>query len=132
MSERTEIPPLDIVAFIVAMIGGPVMVTMLTFWLALIPVYAVVIGGIPYLVIGTPMALWMALRGPITVERALQWSGLTILVLTGAIAVFTAFTTEGEAFAATLMIGGVCAVFGMAWAGTTGWIYVAMTREEKV
>jgi XapX domain-containing protein len=130
MSERTEIQPLHIGAFALAMIGGPLLVTACTFWVIFIPVFALVFGGIPYLVIGTPMALWMALTGPVTAARGAVWGGLTILsLMAGTIvgAIFTQSTAEIPAIAA---IGGTSALFAMLWAGTTGWLYGALTTPK--
>jgi hypothetical protein len=132
MSEKTEIPPLHVAAFAVSMIAGPLLFTALTFWVALIPVYALAFGGIPYLVIGTPIALWMALYGPVTIERALKWSGLTILFFTAAGSLIAALTNSGEWVPAVLAIGVFSAFFGMAWSATTGWLYAAMTNEKAV
>ncbi|MCU0800862.1 MAG: hypothetical protein MUD11_03655 [Rhodobacteraceae bacterium] len=132
MTETSETKPLHIVAFVLAMPGGPLLVTALTFWMAYIPVYAVLIGGLPYLVIGTPMALLMALWGPVTVERALQWSGLTILCLTAATALVVLAIGGGEGLGLVLIVGLVSAIFGMGWAAASGWLYGAMTNEKTV
>jgi hypothetical protein len=132
MSEKTEIPPLHIGAFVLAMVGGPILFTVVTIWAYFIPAFALLFGGLPYLAIGTPMALWMALTGPVTVERSLQWSGLTILFLTAACILFVVVTGSSDDGPAVLAMGGISAVFGMAWAGTTGWLYAAMTKEKAV
>jgi hypothetical protein len=130
MSERTEIQPLNIGAFVLAMIGGPLLVTAFTFWVMFIPVFALVLGGLPYLVIGTPMALWMALTGPVTAARGAAWGGLTILFLTaGAIISDTLISTSTDS-SAILLLGAVSAVFAVLWAGTTGWIYTAITTPK--
>jgi hypothetical protein len=130
MSENTEIQPLRIGAFAVAMIGGPLLVTACTFWYMFIPVIALIVGGIPYLVIGTPMALWMALTGPVTGARGAVWGGLTILFLTaGAILGASIFATTAEV-PAILTVGGFSALFATLWAGTTGWLYSALTAPK--
>ena len=129
MSETTEIQPLRIGPFILAMIGGPLIVTIVTFW-AIIPAYALVLGGIPYLVIGTPIALWMALSGPVTVERSIVWAGATILAITLPIALFAAFAGSADGVGGVLIIGLVCAIFAMAWAATTGWLYITLTKPK--
>ncbi|MGL4322221.1 MAG: hypothetical protein ACRCS3_15290 [Paracoccaceae bacterium] len=130
MSETTEIQPLHIGAFTAAMIGGPLLVTACTFWAMFIPVAALVVGGIPYLVIGTPMALWMALTGPINGARGATWGGQTILFLmAGAILGDAIFTTTADV-PAILAVGGISALFAMLWAGTTGWLYRRLTIPQ--
>lgn len=54
----------DPVAFFLALIGGPLMFTLLTFWLLFIPVFALWIGGPLYLLIGVPMLLHHLGRHP--------------------------------------------------------------------
>ena len=53
-AQRNLIGP---VAFFVALIGGPLLVTAATLWLV-IPVFALMLGGPLYLAIGTPLLLW--------------------------------------------------------------------------
>jgi hypothetical protein len=78
MSETTEIPPLDPIAFVAALILAPLLFTLLTFWALLIPVGALLYGGIPYLVLGTPILLMMLLGGPCTVNRMANAAMITI------------------------------------------------------
>jgi hypothetical protein len=131
MSETTEIQPLHVGAFAAAMVGGPLIVTLCSFWILLIPVFALVIGGIPYIVIGTPMALWMALTGPVTFERGARWGGLTILFITAGAILLAVITAQTEAVSAILIVGCVSTLFAMLWAGTTGGIYRAMTKPRN-
>jgi hypothetical protein len=130
MSENTEIQPLRIGAFAVAMIGGPLLVTACTFWYMFIPVIALFVGGIPYLVIGTPMALWMALTGPVTGARGAVWGGLTILFLMAGAILAAVFLQKTVDIPAILTWGGFSALFAMLWAGTTGWLYNALTSPK--
>ncbi len=58
MTEHNEIHsryPVDMVAFVVALIGAPLVVAVLGFWAALVPVFAVPFGAIPYLLFGAPL-----------------------------------------------------------------------------
>ena len=132
MSEETEINPLNIGAFVLAMIGGPLIVTALTFWMAFIPVFALVFGGIPFLLIGTPMALWMALTGPITFERGAKWGGLTILFITASAIIFTTAIQQSDDVGFVLGVGGVSAVFATFWAGAAAGLYNAMTKPKSI
>lgn len=48
-------------AFYAALLLAPILVALLFFWILLIPVFALFLGFIPYLLVGTPM-LWLELR----------------------------------------------------------------------
>ncbi|MCX7566900.1 hypothetical protein OS189_11170 [Sulfitobacter sp. F26169L] len=48
----------DPVAFFAALIGGPILFTLLSFWALLIPVAALILGAPFYLLVGTPVLLW--------------------------------------------------------------------------
>lgn len=129
MSETTEIPLLDPVAFFIALIAGPIVFTLLTFWIFYIPAIALVVGGVPYLVIGTPLLLYMALTGPVSGERAAMWAGLTNAALT-AVGVVCAliFGTPGDA-GGIAVFGVFCIGFGMAWAAAFGIMYRNIADE---
>jgi hypothetical protein len=130
MSEKKEISPLDPVAFAFAMIGGPILVTLCTIWIMFIPGFALLIGGIPYLVIGTPLALLMALTGPVTAGRSAIWGAMTIICITAPFAAVTGLMQQGGDAAGVLFIGAVSALFATLWAATSGWIYSGMTTPE--
>ena len=64
MTDNTKILlVLDPIAFVSALIGAPLLVTLFTFYLY-IPVVALVFGTPVYLVVGTPILLWMVTRVP--------------------------------------------------------------------
>jgi len=46
---------IDPTAFFAALILAPLLVALLGFWIALIPVVAVILGGLPYLLVGGPL-----------------------------------------------------------------------------
>ena len=62
-------------AFAGALVLTPLVVALLFFWLLLIPVFAVVIGAVPYLVFGTPVLLWMVARYPLD-EDVFAYGGM--------------------------------------------------------
>lgn len=65
MTDKVEVlETFDPMAFVLALIGAPILVAVFGFWLLLIPVFAVVFGGPVYLVFGTPVFLWMVTRYP--------------------------------------------------------------------
>lgn len=55
--------PFDVIAFVGALVLAPIAVTALSF-LLVIPLFALVLGGPIYLIIGTPVLLWMVGRYP--------------------------------------------------------------------
>ncbi len=130
MSEKNEIAPLNPVAFAVAMICGPLLVTICTIWMYFIPAFALVVGGIPYLVIGTPLALLMAMTGPVSAGRGATWGAVTIICCTIPYAAVTGLMQDGDDAMGVLAYGAVCGVFAAAWAATSGWIYSAMTTPK--
>jgi hypothetical protein len=81
MSETTEIPPLDPVAFFAALILAPLLFTLMTFWVFFIPVFALIFGAVPYLVIGTPVILMLLLRYRCTKARAASAGFLCAAIL---------------------------------------------------
>jgi hypothetical protein len=128
MSDQQPNTALHIGPFLVAMVAGPLLVTVCTFWLMYIPVYALIFGGIPYLVIGLPIAVLMSRTGPVNVERALAWSGLTIVIITAVATLPAAILGEQDSVWFVLAFGGVSIIFGAAWAATSAWVYGQMTR----
>lgn len=70
MTAKPDIPPtLDPLAFVLALVLAPLLVALVFFWALLIPVFAVIFGGLPYLVFGTPVLLWLATRAPLRPGR---------------------------------------------------------------
>ena len=131
MSETTEIQPLRIGPFIFAMICGPLLFTLCTFWIYLIPLYAFMFGGIPYLVIGFPLAIALARTGPVTTDRAIAWAGFTILIPT-AIAIVPIALIEGrDSVQFTLAFSAASLVFGVGWSASSAWIYGALTKVTR-
>ena len=121
----------DPTAFVLALVGGPVIFTLLTFWLLLVPVFALVIGGLPYLAIGTPLLLVHLRYHPARVGGIVK---LAVLGLLGGVLVFlalvllrsddtwTGFLAAGAMFA-------VCLPFAAGWAAAFALLYRAMARD---
>lgn len=122
---RTAARPLDMVALTVALIGGPLIVTVATFYM-FVPVFALGMGGPIYLIAGFPaMSIWFARRRvsaeavagvAFCVNAGLMVFACTIGVVFGA----------GEAMGLALFYLIFGSVFAMAWGGVTGWIYVKL------
>lgn len=54
--------PINLLAFACALIGGPLIVALALFW-AIIPLFALEYGFLPYVLLGTPVGLFMLSRG---------------------------------------------------------------------
>ncbi|MEM7720528.1 MAG: hypothetical protein AAF222_15115 [Pseudomonadota bacterium] len=52
---------IHLIAFAIALFAAPFVVALLTFWVYLIPVFAILFGGPTYLLFGTPV-LWLCVR----------------------------------------------------------------------
>lgn len=118
----------DPVAFSVALIGGPLFVTAVSFWLLFIPVLALIIGGPFYVLVGGPMVLahlhrhrgsqssiiWLACRTIIIVSIL----GMLACVLAG----------HPDAVYAIILLSFPAMIFGFLWAWAFGWIYFNLRR----
>ena len=135
MTKTKELPlPFDIVAFAGALIGGPVLATIVLCWL-IIPLFALAFGGPVYLVIGTPVLLWMVGRYPPEVWRFALAGFAANLALCGLIvAADTVIPAErgtrgiGDTFG--LAAWGV--VFGPIWAGSFAACYRKFNRMTRL
>ncbi|MEM8578201.1 MAG: hypothetical protein AAGF60_10145 [Pseudomonadota bacterium] len=69
----------DPVAFFIALIGAPLLVTLASFWLFLIPVFALVLGGPIYLILGTPLLLFHLRRDEGKSDSIVALAMMTVL-----------------------------------------------------
>jgi hypothetical protein len=122
MSETTETPPLDPVAFVAALILAPLLFTLLTFWVVLIPVAALFIGGLPYLILGTPVLLMMLLQGPCTMGR-MALAGMFTIAITFALAVMGNIALGSKDLSEVIGLGLCSMIFAPLWAATFAKLY---------
>lgn len=120
---------IDPVAFFAALILGPLLFTLMSFWALFIPVFALAFGGPVYLVVGTPLLLWYLRRhdgapGDLAVP-ALKALGIAALFLM----ITAAATANKELLDATLWYIGFGLIFGPAWAYFFGMIYARLRRD---
>ncbi|MCV6586687.1 MAG: hypothetical protein OIF47_14240 [Marinibacterium sp.] len=114
---------LDPVAFALAMVGGPVLIGLLGAPLLLIPSFAVIIGGIPYLVIGTPvLALYLRHNPPQPGKIALLafLADAAVLLLVSIVASNSGDPSDTELATLALACG---LVFAPLWGATTAVLY---------
>jgi len=125
---------IDPVAFFIALIGGPLLFTAATFWLALIPVFALALGAIPYLVVGIPVLLLHLRRHPPEVDRISTTALKAFLVLWATVCagawlrnMSAVDAVDLAALAGIILIFG--SVFSLCWGACFGWLYRALARD---
>ncbi len=120
---------IDPVAFVLAMIGGPLMFTLASFWLLLIPVGALIFGTLPYLVLGTPVLLIYLSRHPAKPWQLAILALLTLFCLSIGLSVGAMINrnnTTVDIALITLIFG---SLFAPSWAACTGLIYNKLCRD---
>ena len=121
----------DPLAFFVALIGAPLLVTALTFWAYLIPVFALIFGAVPYLLLGTPALLVFLPRYG---SGALKIALLAFCVMGAALAVvallFAAFPANQD-LQFILQLGSFGLIFAPLWGAAFGWIYGPMAEARS-
>lgn len=119
-----------LVPFLIALILSPIITALLTFWVYLIPVFAVIFGAPSYLLFGTPV-LWLC------VKRYGAHPGVTAMF---------AFATNLMSFFPVLLychfalrepqmaifIVGFGAIFAPLWGFAFGVLYNCMVSQPKV
>ncbi|WP_299871726.1 hypothetical protein [uncultured Sulfitobacter sp.] len=120
---------IDPVAFFVALLGGPLLVTALSFWMLFIPVFALAFGGPFYLLIGTPLLLWHLRRtgGETRDIAALAFFANLMIFPLGAVA--AVLTHDKEIFTGAMFIVCFGMIFAPAWAWGFGYLYNRLRRD---
>lgn len=123
----THTPPLDPIAFFVALVTAPLAFTALSFWVLLIPVGALVLGYLPYLFLGTPVLLSVLLRGPATkgaiIDAALSVTGAVAM----AVVAFGAIR-EPDMLWTLIFLALISLLFAGLWAATFASLYARLYR----
>ncbi len=122
---------IDFGAFFYALIIAPISVAVLGFWILLIPVMALIIGGLPYLVIGGPiMAIFLQYQKPTI-------AGFALLGAAGNIAAYAVARMALSAGYITTYASQIDFVFkwGMIfspiWTGVFAYIYCQNLTSEN-
>lgn len=134
ITENTANPRyiIDPVAFFGALVGGPILFTAATFWILYIPVFALAVGGIPYLLVGAPVLL-IHLR-----YRPAQVGGIAWLAFLSFAAAWVAVTLVlllanpdelGGTFAFSVIVLAFGTFFSTCWGASFGWLYTALARD---
>ena len=131
-SPRLERQKIDIGAFFFALIIAPISVAVLGCWILLMPVIALIIGGLPYLFIGGPvMAVFLRYRKPSIGAFALL--GVITNFATHVLArvlIGAGYMTEYSLRVDFVFMWGM--VFAPIWAGTFAYIYCKSAIPSKI
>jgi len=103
--------------------------TLFSFWVFFVPVFALVLGGPAYLVIGTPLLLWH-LRHYHGNPDDLAWLAFKAVAI-GAVGVITvaALTENDDLIGGSIVFSGFAAFFGPVWAYSFGRVYARLRRN---
>ncbi|MFK7754780.1 MAG: hypothetical protein AB8B51_19815 [Sedimentitalea sp.] len=123
---------IDPVAFAVAIIAGPVLVTLFTFWLVFVPVFALVMGGPIYLIIGVPVLMWDLSRNPASAERISLMALLAIAILCVGTWAYGALINDDSLMSISIFYGIFGGIFAPIWGYVTGKVYLRMRRDLYV
>ncbi|MEP1793022.1 hypothetical protein [Parasphingorhabdus sp.] len=120
---------IDPVAFFIALIAGPLLFTAASFWVMLIPVFALGLGGPLYLAIGTPLLLWY-LRRHDGNPNDLAVLALMVIGGLGLLASITALITQDrDALLGVAFYFGFGIIFAPIWAYFFGRVYQYLRRD---
>ena len=123
--------PVDPVAFVVALIGAPILVGLIGFW-AVVPIFAIGFGAPTYLTFGA-LFLFLALHsGADTLDRLAFWA--SIANLASAPAIWAAMhigwgESADDAWFATQFTVGWGLIFAPLWGLVFGWLYRLFRRD---
>lgn len=119
-------------AFFLALIGAPLVVTLATFW-TVIGLFALPLGIIPYLVIGTPILLWAVGRVEPGFWRYafLGFAGNMVMAVIGIVVLTPPFGSSAnqETF---IFMTGFGMIFAPLYAGTFGALYLSFHPNLRI
>ena len=119
---------IDPLAFFGALILAPVLVTLLTFWVLLIPVFALVMGGPVYLITAVPVLLWWLGRREPDAGEIMLLAMAVNLAASALIYLYFLARVPNDPVGAAVMYLAFGSIFAPAWAGMFAWLYRRMRR----
>ena len=134
MTETANMPEnhdVNWLAFGAAFVLGPIATTVLTFWAA-IPVYALILGGPFYLVLGLPLAIYSFRKHGPAYAPLIGFSLLSLLVIPVFGVALSLFAPGQEIWEISLFISVFGVIFAPIWSAMFVWIYKLFTGPEKV
>jgi hypothetical protein len=129
MTAESEIHPLlDPIAFAGALVLAPLAFATVTFWMALVPIFAIYFGAVPYLVFGGPVFLWMVTRFPPHVGTFAIAGLLAHALFVLCLALWQMADDDRlDHFLKFMALWGI--PFSLGWGGTFAWMYRAFYRS---
>ncbi len=128
-TKNTEPHIIDPVAFFGALILGPLAVTAATFWILLIPVGALFLGGPAYLAIGTPVLMWHLSRHAPNPSEIAGLAMATVGIIAAGIILGALALGNSQAAHSALYIAVPALIFAPAWGGAFGSLYIWMRND---
>ncbi len=122
----------DPVAFIAAMVGGPLLVTLAVVWMQVLPLAALALGGPVYLLLGAPLLLWYLQRNPPSAFRISMLALAAILVAALLVGVVSVVLGQEQLVQFALFYAIFGAFFAPVWGAATGWLYIRLRREAYI
>lgn len=119
ISENNNI---DWLVFIFALIGAPLLVTLLTFW-AFVPVFALILGGPFYLLLAPPFLIWMLRRHGPNYILAILGACVSLIAVPPIMAAYGLLTGTPRAFEDGLAFALMGLIFAPAYAAAFVFIY---------
>ncbi len=121
----------DIVPFALALFAAPFWVALLGFWALLIPVFAIPVGGLAYLVVGTP-ALLIHLHYRVgTPESTAQLAFSVIATCTAALLLLVLIFGDADAIGPALGLGIVASIMDILWGLAFGCLYNRWRSDQS-
>ncbi len=125
--------PFDIplIGFVCALVGAPLVVAFLGFWILLIPVFALYYGGPAYLICAGPtLYYFLRRRAPDTIEimlLALVVNTVLFLFLLGLNTIIQIFDRTSDIL---VLYGGFGSLMSAIWGATFAKLYVWFTESD--
>lgn len=126
---RPTLFSLDPVALPLALIGGPILVTLMSFFL-LIPVGALIIGGPLYMLLGWPVCLIWFRRHKVSAGAMCALAFFVMMATALLIGAFAAITGQTEHIDDAGTIAILSLLFAVIWGAMSGSLYTCFCRPQ--
>ncbi|MEL6960152.1 MAG: hypothetical protein AAGL89_14495 [Pseudomonadota bacterium] len=121
---------IDPTAFAVAVVGAPLLVTAMTFWIAFVPVIALVLGGPVYLAFAVPVLMWDMQRREPNAWRYVCLGFFASAAFAAFLALVHALTHQQQYETYAYIYGVFGAAFGPLWAAPVASLYRKLRRAD--
>ena len=121
--------PIHMPAFFGALFLAPILVTALTFFLV-VPMFALIMGGLPYLILGTPILLWRLSQVPCTPSDCAV-AAVSANTAASVLALLYCLSVQDDNLAGVVtlyMLFGT--IFAPVWGATFGYLYNSFTKQS--